>query len=134
MIMEIIILTKRLKIILKNIMENLDDNGEISITYSQKENIGRYYSDKFCLQNMFNEVRTSIIDRKCTDVDFINSNITIILYLAKKHTLKIPNIIKYANDRESILKQIGNDTKTSKKLILAILTEVINQNITMMEI
>ena len=71
---------------------------------------------------MFNEVRTSIIDTNCIDIDFVNNNITIILYLAKKHKLNIPNIIKYANDREYILKWIGPDRKTAKKLILVILT------------
>ena len=75
----------------------------------------------FGLQNMFNEVRTSIIDKNCIDIDFVNSNIVIILYLAKKHNIKIPNVIKYANDRENILKMIGPDRKTAKKLILAIL-------------
>ena len=80
---------------------NLNELGEISITYSQKsENCKRYYSDMFGLQNMFNEVRTSIIDKNCIDIDFVNSNIVIILYLAKKHNIKINNINKYANDRE----------------------------------
>ena len=41
---------------------------------------------------MFNEVRSSIIHKNCTDIDFINSNITIIIYLAEKHKLKIPNM------------------------------------------
>ena len=99
--------------------ENLNDDDEISIAYSQKsDNCKRYYSDMFSLQNMFNEVRTSIIDKNCIDIDFINSNIVIILYLAKKHKLNIPNIIKYANKRE---KWIGPDRKTAKKLISAIL-------------
>ena len=93
---------------------NLSDDGEISITYSQKsDNCKRYYSDMFSLQNMFNEVRTSIIDKNCIDIDFVISNIVIILYLAKKHNLKIPNVIKYANDRENILKM---NRKTSKKV------------------
>ena len=68
----------------------------------------------FGLQNMFNEVRTSIIDKNCIDIDFVNSNIVIILYLAKKHNIKIKNITKYANDRENILKQIGPNQKTAK--------------------
>ena len=90
--------------------ENLNDDGEITMTYSQKsDNCKRYYSDMFSLQNMFNEVRTSIIDKNCIDIDFINSNIVIILYLAKKHNLKIPNLIKYADNRENILKWIGPD-------------------------
>ena len=38
----------------------------------------------FSLQNMFNEVRTSIIDKNYIDIDFVNLNIVIILYLAKK--------------------------------------------------
>ena len=63
----------------------------------------------FSLQYMFNQVRTSIIDKNCIDIDFINSNIVIILYFAKKYNLKIPNIIKYANDSENILKMIGPD-------------------------
>ena len=41
---------------------------------------------------MFNEVRSSIIHKVCIDIDFINSNITIIIYLAETYKLKIPNI------------------------------------------
>ena len=44
---------------------------------------------------MFNEVRSSIIHKDCIDVDFKNSIVTIIIYLAKKYDLKILNIIKY---------------------------------------
>ena len=96
---------------LKKYYENLDINGEIEITYRQNYNSGRYYSDQFSLQNMFIEVRSSIIHKDSIDIDFINSNITIIIYLAKKYKLKIPNIKKYSNDRESILKKINNDKK-----------------------
>ena len=70
---------------------------------------------------MFNEVRTSIIHKDTVDIDFINSNITIIIYLAEKYNLKIPNIKKYSNDRENILKKINNDRSITKKLIIAIL-------------
>ena len=70
---------------------------------------------------MFNEVRTSIIDKNCIDLDFVNSNIVIILYLAKKHNIKINSINKYANNRENIFKMIGPDRLSAKKLILAIL-------------
>ena len=70
---------------------------------------------------MLNEVRSSIIHKDCTDIDFINSNITIIIYLAEKHILKIPNIKKYSNDRENILKKIDNDRSIAKKLIIATL-------------
>ena len=105
----------------KKYYENLNDNGEIEIIYRQNFNTGRYYSDKFSLQRMFNEVRSSIIHKDCTDIDFINSNIAIIIYLAEKHILKIPNIKKYSNDRENILKKINDDRMIAKKLILAIL-------------
>ena len=87
---------------LKKYYENLDNNGEIKIIYKQHHNSGRYYSDQFSLQGMFNQVRSSIIHKDCIDIDFINSNITIIIYLAKKYKLKIPNIKKYSNDRENI--------------------------------
>ena len=70
---------------------------------------------------MYNEVRTSIIDENFIDINFVNSKIVIILYLAKKNNLNIPTVIKYSNDRENILKWIGPDRKTAKKLILAIL-------------
>ena len=70
---------------------------------------------------MFNEVRSSIIHKDCIDIDFINSNITIIIYLAEKYKLKIPNIKKYSNDRENILKKINDDRSIAKKLILTIL-------------
>ena len=106
---------------LKKYYENLDKNGEIKIVYRQNYNSGRYYSDQFSLQGMYNKVRSSIIHKDCIDIDFINSNITIIIYLAKKYKLKIPNIKKYSNDRENILKKINDDRTSAKKLILAIL-------------
>ena len=105
---------------LEKYYENLNDNGEIEIIYRQNYNTGRYYSNQFSLQNIFNEVRSSII-QDCIDIDFINSNITIIIYLAEKYKLKIPNIKKYSNDRENILKKINDDRLIAKKLIIAIL-------------
>ena len=106
---------------LKKYYENLDKNGEIKIVYRQNHNSGRYYSDQFSLQGMYNKVRSSIIHKDSIDIDFINSNITIIIYLANKYKLKIPNIKKYSNDRENILKKINDDRTIAKKLILAIL-------------
>ena len=91
---------------LKKYYKNLDNNGEIKIIYKQNFNTGRYYANQFSLQGMFNEVRSSIIDKNCIDIDFINSNITIIIYLAEKYKLKIPNIKKYSNDRDYISKLI----------------------------
>ena len=70
---------------------------------------------------MFNEVRSSIIHKNCLDVDFKNSIVAMIIYLAKKHNLKIHNINKYSKDRENILKQIHNDRMTAKKVIITIL-------------
>ena len=106
---------------LKKYYEKLDKNGEIEIIYRQNYNTGRYYADQFSLQNMYNQVRSSIIHKDSIDIDFINSNITIIIYLAKKYKLKIPNIKKYSNDRENILKKINDDRSIAKKLILSIL-------------
>ena len=100
---------------------DLNDKGEINIVYKQNNNTGRYYSQRFGLQNMFNEVRSSIIHPQSIDVDFVNCLITIIIHLADKHDLKIPNIKKYSNDRENILKEINDDRATAKKLIIAIL-------------
>ena len=96
----------------------MNKDGEINIIYKQNNNTGRYYSNKFCLQNMFNEVRSSIIHKDCIDVDFKNSIVTIIIYLAEKHNFKIPNIIKYSKDRENILNNINKDRMTAKKVII----------------
>ena len=106
---------------LKKYYENLDENNEIEITYRQNNSSGRYYANQFSLQGMYNQVRSSIIHKDSIDIDFINSNITIIIYLAEKYKLKIPNIKKYSNDRETILKKINVDRSIAKKLILAIL-------------
>ena len=70
---------------------------------------------------MFNEVRSSIIHKKCLDVDFKNSIVTIIIHLAEKYNLKIPNIVKYSKDRENILKQFNSDRMTAKKVLISIL-------------
>ena len=120
-------ITKETQTNLKKYYKNLNDNGEIEIIYKQNYNSGRYYSDQFSLQGMFNEVRSSIIHKDSIDIDFINSNITIIIYLAEKYKLKIPNIKKYSNDRENILKKINNDRSIAKKMILSILNGKISQ-------
>ena len=70
---------------------------------------------------MFNEVRYSIIHKDSINMNFISSNITIIIFLAEKYKLKIPNIKKYSNDRENILKKINDDRTIAKKLIISIL-------------
>ena len=106
---------------LKQYYNSLNKEGEVNIIYKQNNNTGRYYSNKFSLQNMFNEVRSSIIHKNCLDVDFKNSIVTIIIYLSEKYNLKIPNIVKYSKDRQNILKQINNDRMTSKKVIISIL-------------
>ena len=99
----------------------LNKDGEVNVVYKQNNNTGRYYSNKFSVQNMFNEVRNSIIHKQSIDIDFVNSIVTIIIHLSKKHNIKIPNIIKYSNDRENILKQINSDRMTAKKVIISIL-------------
>ena len=101
--------------------KNLNDKGEIKIVYKQNDNTGRYYAEKFGIQAMFNEVRSSIIHPQSIDVDFVNCLITIVIHLADKHDQKIPNIKKYSNDRENILKEINEDRATAKKLIISIL-------------
>ena len=45
---------------LKQYYNSLNKDGEINIIYKQNYNTGRYYSNKFSLQGMFNEVRSSI--------------------------------------------------------------------------
>ena len=106
---------------LKQYYNSLNKDGEVNIIYKQNYNTGRYYSNKFSLQGIFNEVRSSIIHKNCIDVDFKNSIVTIIIYLAEKYNLKIPNIVKYSKDRENILKQINSDRMTAKKVIISIL-------------
>ena len=69
---------------------------------------------------MYNQVRSSIIHKNCLDVDFKNCIVTIIIYLAEKYKLKIPNIIKYSN-RENILKSIDSDRSIAKKVIISII-------------
>ena len=83
---------------LKQYYNSLNKEGEVNIIYKQNNNTRRYYSHKFSLQNMFNEVRSSIIHKNCLDVDFKNSIVTIIIHLSEKYNLKIPNIIKYSKD------------------------------------
>ena len=74
---------------------------------------------------MFNEVRSSIIHPQSIDIDFVNCMITIIIHLADKNNLKIPNIKKYSNDRENILKEINDDRAIGKKLIIGILNGMV---------
>ena len=44
----------------------MNKDGEINIIYKQNNNTGRYYSNKFSLQNMFNEtwLKKSILDNE----------------------------------------------------------------------
>ena len=105
---------------LKQCYNSLNKDGEVNIIYKQNNHVGKCYSNKFSLQNMFNEVRSSIIHKNCLDIDFKNSIVTIIIYLAEKYNLEIPNIVEYSKDRENILKQINSDRMTAKKVIIPI--------------
>ena len=71
----------------------LNKDGEVNVVHKQNNNTGRYYSNKFSLQNMFHEVRNSIIHKQSMDIGFVNSIVTIIILLSNKHNIKIPNII-----------------------------------------
>ena len=119
---------------LKNYYNSLNKYGEVNIVYKQNNNTGRYYSQKVSLQTMFNEVRSSIIHKHCLDVDFKNSIVTIIIHLSEKYNLKIPNIVKYSQDRENILKMINSDRMTAKKTIISILNGGFSKNIMMIKI
>ena len=55
---------------LKQYYNSLNKEGDVNIIYKQTNNTGRYYSNKFSLQNMFKEVRSSIIHKNCIDVYF----------------------------------------------------------------
>ena len=69
------------------------EEGEVNIIYKQNNNTGRYYSNKYSLQNMFNEFRFSIIHKNCLDVDFKSSIVTIIIHLSEKYNLKFPILL-----------------------------------------
>ena len=113
---------------------SLNKDGEVNVIYKQNNNVGRYYSTKFSLQNIYNKVRSSIIHEKSLDIDFVNSIVTIINFLSNKYNLKIPNIIKYSNDRENTLKQIDDDRMIAKKVIISILNGGFLKNIMIIKI
>ena len=105
---------------LKEYYKSLNGDGVVKITYKQNNDTGRYYSNKFSSQSMFNEVRTSIIHKDFIDIDFINSIVTIIMYLADQHGLKIPSIKSYGENRKAVLEKINKDRTTAIKVIIAI--------------
>ena len=50
---------------------SLNKDGEINIIYKQHYNVGRYYSNEFSLQNMYNKVRSSIIHENSLDINLL---------------------------------------------------------------
>ena len=55
------------------------------------------------------------------DIDMENSHPRILLYLCKKYNIECKNLIEYINNREHFLKEISNNRKESKTLILQML-------------
>ena len=106
-----ITLTEKVDKYLKRIIDDKYNDINKETLYKSSKNYNQFY----------NIVRSSIIHKDMLDLDFVNSMITIIIYLSKKHKLNIPNIEKYQKDRENILKQIDEDRLTAKKLIISIL-------------
>ena len=101
---------------LKKYYENLDDNGEIKIIYKQNYNSGRYYSDQFSLQNMFNEVRSSIIH--------------IIIIPEKDYSIKIIDSLAFLQSNlDSLSKDLDDDLKIITKKHFQDKFEMVNKKL-----
>jgi energy-coupling factor transporter ATP-binding protein EcfA2 len=91
-------------VVLKNILNSCDENGKLKVSYYRIENRGRLYAENgISYQTMIKEVRGALMKDKYIEVDMVNCQPTILLYLAKKENIEYSALSEYVNNREKLL-------------------------------
>lgn len=122
------ILLKHLTILL----EQLDINGKITMTYKQQKNTGRMYVSKlgdvnlsFGLQKIIRPIRQYLTRDNYVDIDMINCHPAILLFLCDKYEIKTTYLKQYVLDRDNVIRDImvfyDLDKSTCKTVFLQIM-------------
>ena len=114
------------------ILDNIDKDGKVKITYERKNN-ARYYSTKIGevsynggLVKMFRPIRHFLTSDNYVDVDMINGQPSVFLSLLEdEYKEETPFLKLLVEDRDEILKQLmtyyDSDRDTIKKLFIRIM-------------
>lgn len=114
-------LAKKLKKYLKK-----SYNGISYTTYRQNYSKGRYSAtNNISLQGMCRKVRHSIAEDYFVDIDIVNCHPVILLHLCKTEYTDIdtPNLERYVNDRENVLKELKVDRDLAKQIYISLMNE-----------
>lgn len=94
-------------------------NGKYSVEYKTankgKKNHGRLYGSKNCFQSIPRIIRHTLCSNYYYDIDMVNSAPTILLNLCQKYNLRCKFLLKYVNDRNTIMDEIIGHNKSITK-------------------
>lgn len=94
-------------------------NGKIKVNYHQPSGKGRLCAKKsLSLQMISRQIRHTISRDYYIDIDVVNAHPVYLFNLCKLNNIDCPNLKKYIENRDNILKDTGLEREKAKKLFL----------------
>lgn len=99
---------------------NPDGQGEVIVTYRQIEYstnmcFGRYFSNGYSSQCMWNAIRSELWSEDEFDIDMVNSNPSILLTICKQYNIPTIQLDKFINDRTRFYNYVSVSEECKKK-------------------
>ena len=115
--------------LIKTLLHRSED-GRLEVTYRPEKNAvdgeGGLHAPLYALQNLPGHIRAALTWTKAWDIDFKNSQPTILLHLAERMEAEGKPVMctalrRYVEHRDAVLRQVGGDRTKAKKKVLAII-------------
>ena len=96
-------------------------NGEVSVAYKQKKNVGRYYANKsMSLQCITRQIRQTIAEGYI-DIDIKNCHPNILKFVCDNLGISCPILSKYCDNRDKFFKDNGISKSIGKIAFLSVM-------------
>ena len=104
-----------------------NNNHKVIYNFVESKDFGRLQAKNPSLQRVFNGFRGILSDKLTFDLDMSNAHPNILLNLCKKHDIDTPNLEKYINNREDLLKDLSKDLKITRSEAKSLFLQSLNK-------
>lgn len=90
---------KETKLVVQGILDNMDSNGNLTVTYSRGD-YGRWYPQGPCSTRLWKKVRWASLPADYIDIDIVNTNVNIAAHLGRQLGINYDKINQFATNRQ----------------------------------
>ena len=117
--------------LLKNYLNELNNNGELAMGYYQRNNFGKYWTSKnLGIQNMARKIRHTLFKDFMHDIDMKSTHPTLLSYYCHENDISCEYLDYYIENRENCLKDLELCLDMDRDEAKAHLLAIINGRIT----